>query len=199
MLRTTWSLILIANREVSAAELRIQTKSLPEFEDKLQPYNLSSSRGSDNPAVDHATAANEWQQLTSCMKGALLTRITGQKWNHWQVSSTHDVKPADMATSSDEVLEFIFPKADRTFSITSTGRVSLYPSEVISFFREPGVIFNSFPRPLYLGVKLRKFQLRKLFCPLAVLICCAGSHRAGNGYQLPRQSYYLGYLYIRRF
>jgi A1 cistron-splicing factor AAR2 len=134
MLKTTWSLILIANREVSAAELRIQTKSLPEFEDKLQSYDLSSSRGSDNPTVDHATAANEWQQLTSCMKGALLTRITGHKWNHWQVSSTHDVKPADMVTRSDEVLGFVFPKADRTFSIASTGRVSLYPSVVVSFF-----------------------------------------------------------------
>lgn len=122
------TVILIADREVSAAELHIQRKSLPDFESRLQAYDLSSSRGPGNQIVDNATAINEWLQLTSCMKGALLTKITGHEWNHWQVSSTHDIKPADMATRSDEVLSFIFPKADRTFSLASRGRVSLSPT-----------------------------------------------------------------------
>lgn len=116
---------MTADREISAAELRIQRKSLPDIKSRLQPYNLSASRGSENQAIDHAAAIDEWQKLTSCMKGALLTKITGHEWNHWQVSSTHDIKPADMSTGSDEVLSFIFPKADRTFSMASRGRVSL--------------------------------------------------------------------------
>jgi A1 cistron-splicing factor AAR2 len=141
------SLILTANREVSAAELHIQKKGLPGFEDRLQPYDLSSSRGPASQAVDNATAADEWQQLTSCMKGALLTKITGHEWNHWHVSSTHDIKPADIATRSDEVLEFIFPKADRTFSMASRGRVSLFPLQFFCLFGSPGLhlaalIFN---------------------------------------------------------
>lgn len=123
----TWTMILTMNREVSAAEIRIQRKGLPEFEDRLQSYDLSSPRGSETQAIDHTTAANEWQQLTSCMKGALLTKITGHEWNHWQVSSTHDVKSSDISTRGDEVLGFIFRKADRTFSMASRGRVSLVP------------------------------------------------------------------------
>jgi A1 cistron-splicing factor AAR2 len=140
--KSVGSLILTVNREVSAAELRIQKKGLPEFEDRLQPYDLSSSRGSASQAIDHATAADEWQQLTSCMKGALLTKITGHEWNHWQVSSTHDIKPADIATRSDEVLWFIFPKADRTFSMASRGRVSLFPFQFCCLSREPRATFS---------------------------------------------------------
>ncbi len=87
------------------------------------------------------------------MKGALLTRITGQKWNHWQVSSTHDVKPEDMVTRSDEVLGFIFPKADRTFSMASRGRVSLHSIRICFVFRELGVILTAFAAS-FPGVKL---------------------------------------------
>jgi A1 cistron-splicing factor AAR2 len=118
------------NREVSSAEIRIQRKSLPEFEDRLDPYDLSNSRGPGTQSFDHSKAAGEWRQLTSCMKGALLTKIMGHEWNHWEVSSTHDHKPAEgsirpkdsLGRRSDEVLCFIFPKANRTFSITSRGR-----------------------------------------------------------------------------
>jgi A1 cistron-splicing factor AAR2 len=115
---------------VSSAEIRIQKQSLPEFEGRLNPYDLSNSRGPGTQLVDHIKAAGEWQQLTSCMKGALLTKITGHEWNHWHVSSTHDHKPAEgsirpkdsLDRRSDEVLGFIFPKANRTFSMTSRGR-----------------------------------------------------------------------------
>ena len=117
--------MLMVTREVSAAEIRIQRKGLPEFENRLQSYDLSASRGSEGQKIDHSTAATEWQHLTSCMKGALLNKITGHEWNHWQVSSTHDVKPADISARTDEVLDFIFPKADRTFSMSSRGRVGL--------------------------------------------------------------------------
>jgi A1 cistron-splicing factor AAR2 len=129
-------------REVSAAEIHIQRKSLPELENRLQSYDLSSPRGSESQTIDHVTAADEWQQLTSCMKGALLTKITSHEWNHWQVSSTHDTKSADISAGRDEVLDFIFPKADRTFSMASRGRVSLVPrSRFFSLFRAPGDIF----------------------------------------------------------
>src|ERR1700753_4234154 len=124
--------MLTEDREVSAAESRIQRKGLPEFENRLQSYDLTASRGPDNHIIDHATAFDEWQQLTSCVKGALLTKITGQEWNNWQVSSTHDIKSADISAGRDEVLGFIFPKADRTFSLASRGRVSLIQSYIFS-------------------------------------------------------------------
>jgi len=66
------------------------------------------------------------------MKGALLTKITGHKWNHWQVSSTHDDKSTTKLGSSvpddpldvtkDEVFNFVFPKEMRTFTSASIGR-----------------------------------------------------------------------------
>jgi A1 cistron-splicing factor AAR2 len=75
---------------------------------------------------------NVWHNLTSSIKGALLTKITGYKWNQWQVSSTHDYQSAaEVGTSipedkldfgKDEVLNFTFPKDLRTFSSTSFGR-----------------------------------------------------------------------------
>jgi hypothetical protein len=120
-----WTVTLTVDREISAAEIRIQRKGLPKFENRLLSYDLSSSRGSESQTTAHATATGEWQQLTSCMKGALLTKITGHEWNHWQVSSTHDIKSVDLSAGRDEVLGFIFPKADRTFSMASRGRVSL--------------------------------------------------------------------------
>lgn len=61
------------------------------------------------------------------MKGIMLTKITGHNvWNHWHVSSSHDYK-SDRGTThvtytKDEVLRFIFPKDNRTFSSLSFGR-----------------------------------------------------------------------------
>jgi A1 cistron-splicing factor AAR2 len=127
-------------REVSVAELRIQKDGLPEIFDKLQAYNTSSSSlATQAGSAVNTTFSNSltkdpniWHHLTSSMKGALLSKITGHEWNHWQVSSTHDYKPAAKLASSvpddpldfgmDEVLNFVFPKALRTFTSASIGR-----------------------------------------------------------------------------
>jgi len=62
------------------------------------------------------------------MKAALLNKVTGQKeWNHWHVSSSHDHKVSihvdkDHDFGKDEILDFVFPKDDRTFSTDAVGR-----------------------------------------------------------------------------
>lgn len=118
------------------AEIRIQKDGLPEIFDKLKPYDFAgpnpefpaSSVGSPSKSTV-ASHPNIWNRLTSCIKGALLTKITGHEWNHWQVSSTHDLKTATGHTttggedfSKDNVLDFVFPRAVRTFSASSLGR-----------------------------------------------------------------------------
>ena len=129
----------ILDEEVSVAETRIQKNSLPEFYDNLQPYLLRNPTTSTtqsiggNSGASHLVAkdSNIWQHLTSSMKGALLTKITGREWNHWQVSSTDDYKPAiryspdpdeSLDYLKDQVLNFVFPKSVRTFSNDSFGR-----------------------------------------------------------------------------
>lgn len=120
---------LIINREVSEAEVRIQQSTLPEFIDKLQSYKLPFGKGLQKPAVTPVDP-QVWVNLTSSMKGAFLNRVTGEKkWNHWQVSSSHDYKIADgihgdnpRDFGKDEVLDFVFPRALRTFSSESLGR-----------------------------------------------------------------------------
>lgn len=123
------------SEEVSAAEVRIQKGCVPEILDKLQKYSISNPSKS-NPlsfsgvAQLYAEDSNIWTHLTSAMKGALLTKITGKSWNHWQISSSDDYKaprqtslPDDpMDFRRDEVLRFIFPRSDRTFSDGSLGR-----------------------------------------------------------------------------
>ncbi|TAQ85068.1 hypothetical protein B7494_g6630 [Chlorociboria aeruginascens] len=115
--------------EVSAAEIRIQKDGIPELFDKLQPY---ASETSSAATIRGAGGEGIWLRLTSSVKGYILSNITGHEWNHWQVASTHDVKgpprgvtslpddPTDY--SKDEVLNFVFPKATRTFSESVTGR-----------------------------------------------------------------------------
>jgi hypothetical protein len=140
------------------------------------------------------TAADEWRQLTSCMKGALLTKITGHEWNHWQVSSTHDVKPADISTRTDEVLGFIFPKADRTFSMSSRGRVSLNPTPIHLF-----MYWELLP---WFLLRCRVFTASSYsvqFLAPSGLNFRLGSHRASNGYKLPCESCNLRDLHLRRF
>jgi A1 cistron-splicing factor AAR2 len=123
-------------QEFSAAEAMIQREGIAEIFDKLQPYTIMIA----NPATPinvtgptkHMVArdSNIWRHLTSCMKGALLDKITGHNWNQWQVSSTHDYKPTvrlpgvpeDQFKARDEVMRFVFPKSTRFFADESTGR-----------------------------------------------------------------------------
>ena len=127
------------SEEVSAAEVRIQKGCVPEILEKLQEYSVTnpSNSKSDSTSLDfsnikqlYGNDSNIWAHLTSSMKGALLTKITGQPWNHWQVSSSDDYKqprgpnvPDDlMDFRSEEVLRFVFPRSTRTFSNEAHGR-----------------------------------------------------------------------------
>jgi A1 cistron-splicing factor AAR2 len=127
------------SEEVSAAEVRIQKGCVPEILDKLQGYSITnpSNSKSGSTSLDfsnikqlYAKEPNIWTHLTSSMKGALLTKVTGHQWNHWQVSSSDDYKhprepslPDDpMDFRSEEVLRFVFPQSTRTFSDEALGR-----------------------------------------------------------------------------
>jgi A1 cistron-splicing factor AAR2 len=126
------------SEEVSAAEIRIQKESVPEILDKLQEYTITnpSSLNSDK-SLDFSNAkqlyekdSSIWAHLTSSMKGALLTKITGQEWNHWHVSSSDDYKSPSMSNLPDDpmdfrredVLRFVFPRSTRTFTEDVLGR-----------------------------------------------------------------------------
>jgi len=131
----------VLQEEISMAEVRIQKTELPELLPKMQSYPASNkapltqvnSVDSKKPTMA-AKDPTIWPQLTSCMKGPMLNKVTGQKWNHWQVSSFHDYssrshnanssRDADITIDNykDEVLNFVFPKDTRTFSKTSQGR-----------------------------------------------------------------------------
>jgi A1 cistron-splicing factor AAR2 len=133
------------SEEISAAEVRIQKGCVPDILDKLQTYTisnfakpkpefLSSSNAKElgfSSVKDlYAKNSNIWTHLTSCMKGALLTKITGKSWNLWEVSSSDDYKsppkislPDDpLNFSREEVLKFVFPRSNKTFSDGALGR-----------------------------------------------------------------------------
>ncbi|TVY84791.1 hypothetical protein LSUE1_G001022 [Lachnellula suecica] len=121
----------VLSEEVSQAEVRIQKGELPELLPKMQSYAAPVNSGNTSAV---AKDPEIWPQLTSCMKGKLLTKITGQEWNHWQVSSFHDYssqpkgpnlrREADITIGNykDDVLKFMFPKSSRTFTDESRGR-----------------------------------------------------------------------------
>jgi len=128
--------------EVTEAEKRFQRDNLPEIVDGLQAYDSSlpmvappgpkdknAKRSSSVPPAIPVMDSTLWARLTSCMKGAMLTRITKHSWNRWKVSSSTDEKVPDIifrmegkVDLSEDVLHFIFPNADRTFSEHTYGR-----------------------------------------------------------------------------
>lgn len=132
------------SEEISAAEVRIQKGCVPEILDKLQAYTISNfaKPKTEYLALDakelslssakglYAKNSNIWVHLTSCMKGALLTKITGKLWNLWEVSSSDDYKsspkpslPDDpLKFSREETLKFVFPRSTKTFSEDAVGR-----------------------------------------------------------------------------
>lgn len=122
--------------EVSTAEIRIQKDGLPEISNSLLPYVSQAHKATEKAITQPAQSrlskndSNLWNRLTKYIKGALLNKVTGRGWNHWQVASTDDYckknpnSPKDdpMDYRKDEVLNFVIPKAARTFSENSIGR-----------------------------------------------------------------------------
>lgn len=124
----------VLEEQHSAAEVRIQKQTLPEIFDHLKTYTVGGGQAMPKapgiPGKSRLYAdSNIWPHLTSCMKGAMLSRITGKGWNEWQVSSNHDCKGpvgpsfrTEDEYRKDEVLDFVFPKSTRTFLENSFGR-----------------------------------------------------------------------------
>lgn len=126
------------SEEISTAEIRIQKACIPEILDKLQDYTIASPAALEsdkalslsNTKQLYAKDSNIWTHLTSCMKGALLTKITEHPWNHWHVSSSDDYKPPassnlpedPLGFRDEDVLRFVFPRSTRTFDEGSLGR-----------------------------------------------------------------------------
>lgn len=115
-----------------------QKEAIGEIFDKLQDYTSMIPNQPTPKQVVCPTSSlaakepNIWRHLTSCIKGAYLTKVTGHQWNQWQVSSSSDFKP-DRPTSNypddpstpkilDEVLRFIFPKTAIFWSREKLGR-----------------------------------------------------------------------------
>jgi A1 cistron-splicing factor AAR2 len=125
----------VLSEEVSAAEIRIQKACVPEILDKLQRYtgtsiSKSTLRKAPGTTPSGSEVINIWPRLTSAMKGALLTKITGNSWNYWQVSSTDDFENTGKSMGGESSLEFglgktlkfVFPRSNRIFSTNSMGR-----------------------------------------------------------------------------
>ncbi|RKF63420.1 putative aar2 protein [Erysiphe neolycopersici] len=118
----------VLDEEVSAAEIRIQQQSIPEFVQDLVSY-------SDNRFQKFSSAFEKkpmiWSELTSSIRGSLITKITGNGWNDWLVSSTQKRKPTtngglqgnnECGLSKDQVLNFTFPHSDNRHYRHAVGR-----------------------------------------------------------------------------
>lgn len=75
------------DEELSKAEARIQADYVPNFFITLLPYAQTSILAAQPSSVPEL-----WPCLTSCIKGEMLTRVTGRSWNQWRISSTDDRK-----------------------------------------------------------------------------------------------------------
>lgn len=112
-------------QETSTAEIHNQKSGIGEIYHKLQPHGELDQIEKASP-IDGITYAL-WVRMTSSMKGALLTRITGKGWNKWEVSSLHDVKNRSVDNkdqfrqSNNEVLDFVFPRSGRSYALAACG------------------------------------------------------------------------------
>lgn len=127
--------------EINTAEVRIQTENVPKVFNFLLPYGPSQGQHSSNKSLG-VKDPGIWNCLTFAIKGAMLTRITGQPWNKWHISSQHEarnmeVKPtnakmntildlaserAEQKVGKDRILAFAFPRTGVTFSSEVIGR-----------------------------------------------------------------------------
>jgi A1 cistron-splicing factor AAR2 len=131
--------------EVSTAEVRIQKENVPKVFKSLMPYSNKADSATISDSLTKAFGTEEqiiWQRLTFAIKGAMLSSITGNRWNKWQISSTNERKPtewkpsdartnkvldaasdrSELMSGKDMVLTFAFPQTGNTFSSDVVGR-----------------------------------------------------------------------------
>ncbi|KAI0997637.1 hypothetical protein K3495_g10550 [Podosphaera aphanis] len=110
----------VLDEEVSAAEIMIQQRSTPEFVQDLAAYDKVSLYTKKKITEKRP---NIWAELTSSIRGSLLTKITGCGWNRWVVSSNQERKPSShqkfykhsTSYAKDEVLRFTFSHHYRSY------------------------------------------------------------------------------------
>ncbi|TQS38522.1 hypothetical protein Golomagni_00972 [Golovinomyces magnicellulatus] len=121
----------VLDEEVSAAEIRIQQQSSPEFVHDLYPFE-------NNIAQNVSSALNKrptiWTDLTSSIRGSLITRITGNGWNEWLVSTTQERKPTSnielrgensCGLSKNQIFNFSFPHSSNRYHRGFVGRENI--------------------------------------------------------------------------
>lgn len=116
--------------EISASEVKIQRDNLPEIFNSLLPYGTFQGQQSPTNSLG-VKDAGMWNRLTFAIKDTMLTRITGQPWNKWHVSSSQEVKNKEVNSPDSKIntlhdlaggLEFAFPRTRVTFSNKVIGR-----------------------------------------------------------------------------
>lgn len=134
--------------EDGAVEIRRQKDNIQLTYSTLLPYNIRAAQGPESrasPPEAYGDDPKTWQDLTSFIKGPMLSRVTGGTWNDWKVTSMDERKPTDAkptdsqhqtamgiipktvgaidATIAEEKkLGFIFPAGSKTYSETVVGR-----------------------------------------------------------------------------
>ncbi|KFY27373.1 hypothetical protein V493_03538 [Pseudogymnoascus sp. VKM F-4281 (FW-2241)] len=126
--------------EDSAIEIRNQKDNIQSTYSTLLPYNIRAAQApelSKSKATSMETLGDDpktWQDLTSAIKGPMLSRVTGGNWNEWKVTSMDERKPTDTepvdivpetvdaAIAEEKKLGFIFPAGSKTYSETVVGR-----------------------------------------------------------------------------
>lgn len=104
----------LKDESASVAEAHNQRSSLAEYFQLLEEYALN----------DPATSA-VWQQLTSCIEGPLLTKITGQAWNKWNVSTdtqyTKEMDNKPVTWEAKKIMRYLFPNKTRMLETDVSG------------------------------------------------------------------------------
>jgi A1 cistron-splicing factor AAR2 len=113
--------------ELSVAEIMIQHENVPSAFNSFMPYTTkaatltnSSSASTEMqppPKDDGINDPNIWHRLTFAIKGAMLTRITNQAWNKWQVSSTSDSKSMVIHHSGAKTQSLVGMTSDRSVGV----------------------------------------------------------------------------------
>jgi A1 cistron-splicing factor AAR2 len=151
--------------ETGANTIEEQKQNLPAIYNKLLPYSTKAvnkpEQGTGNTQSHSHHGLKTWNSLTLAITGPLLTRITGQAGNAWQVSSNDEGKQFSRTASksppaientgtptfdesimnNERFLDFLFPRGSRIYSEQVTGRMRTEQAMDSTAFIE-GVIKN---------------------------------------------------------